>query len=163
MPFIVGYYGLHRLQQCTCWEKAVSSFENSGSLEQIRIWILPYLIGPSRLVSEFKTTFLFYADRMLKYRQTPSPTSFFLKRCSSLNYVLVTLLKIVGDMSKLGIRVMMNSNLQFWHCMGPKKIRFPLLSKVPPLCQTATHKRIYLCALYMLSFSYVYLRQIFAK
>ncbi len=141
---------------------AVSSFENSGSLEQIRIWILPYLIGSSGFVSEFKNTFRFLCGSNVKIPSNAySSTSFFLKRFSSLNYVLVTLPKIVGGMSKFGFRVMMKSNLQFLHCMGPNQIRFPPVSKLPPLCQTATHKRIYLCTVYMLSFNYVYLRQIF--
>jgi hypothetical protein len=48
-------------------------------------------------------------------------------------------------MSKFGIRVMMTSNLQFLQCMGPKKILFSPVSKLPPL--NSTHERIYLLSL----------------
>ncbi len=53
-------------------------------------------------------------------------------------------LKIFGVMYKFGIYVIMKSSLQFQQCKGQKG-SFPLVSKLPPLCQTPTHRRIYLC------------------
>jgi hypothetical protein len=75
------------------------------------------------------------------YRQTPIfRHPFFRKQCFSLKYVLVAPLKIFGGMSKFGIYVI--CPVYNFNSARALKSYCPPVSKLPPLCQTPTHRRI---------------------